>query len=137
MDTARMRLAQAEDAQSLMAQEKAFQPVPLLLAAIICVLCSRAVGARDGSLCAVMTNSGATGGGAARTSSAGGVPRGRDGPSTPPQACQASTRREGASPKVRRVLRDTGSKTCLHGVALDWHIPNKRPCRRGVGFYLR
>jgi hypothetical protein len=111
MDTARMGLTQEEDVQGLIDQEQVFQHVPLFLAAITRFLFSRVVGARDGSLGAVMTKRGATGGGAARTSSAGGVSSGRDGPSTPRRACKASIWREGASPMVRRVLRNTGSKT--------------------------
>jgi hypothetical protein len=111
MDTARMRLAQEKDAQGTIDQEQVLQHVPLFLAAITRFLFSRVVGARDGSLGAVMTKRGTPGGGAPRPSSVGGVSCGRDGPSTPKHACKASTRREGASPKVRRVWRNTGSKT--------------------------
>jgi len=99
MDTTRRRLAQEEDAQGLIDQEKVFQHVPLVLAALTRVLFSRVVGARDGSLGAVMTTRGATGGGAPCPASAGEVSRGRDGTSTPRDACKASTFREGASPK--------------------------------------
>jgi hypothetical protein len=111
MDTTRMRLAQEEDVQGFIDQEQVFQHVPLLLAAITRFLFSRVVGARDGSLGAVMTKRGATGGGALCPASTGDMSRDEDGTSTPRRACKASTLREGASPKVRRVLRNTGSKT--------------------------
>jgi len=111
VDTARMRLAHEEEAQGPIDQEKVLQHVPRFLTALTRVLCSRSAGARDGSLGAVMTTRGVTGGGAARTSAAGGVSSGSDGPSTARRACKASTLREGASPKVRRVLRNTGSNT--------------------------
>jgi hypothetical protein len=111
MDTTRMRLAQEEEAQGLIDQEQVFQHVPLFLAAITRFLFSRVVGARDGALGAVMTKRGATGGGVHCPASAGDGSKGRDGTSTPRHACKASTLREGASPLVRRVLRNTGSKT--------------------------
>jgi hypothetical protein len=111
MDTTRMCLAQEEDAQGSIDQEKVFQHVPLFLAAITRFLFSRVVGARDGALGAVMTKRGATGGEVSWPASAGDVGSGREGTSTPRRACKASTLREGASPKVRRVLRNTGSKT--------------------------
>ena len=111
MDTTRMRLAQEEDVQGCIDQEQVFQPVPLLLAAITRFLCSRVVGARDGSLGAVMTKRGATGGGALCPAAAGDRSRDEDGTATPRRACQAATLREGASPMVRRVWRNTGRKT--------------------------
>ena len=111
MDTTRMRLAQEEDAQGAIDQEKVFQHVPLFLAAITCFLFRRVVGARDGSLGAVMTKRGATGGGVLCPASAGELSSDKDGTSTPRRACKASTLREGASPIVRRALRNTGSKT--------------------------
>jgi hypothetical protein len=111
MDTTRMRLAQAEDAPGLIDQEQVVQHVPLVLAAITRVLCSRVVGARDGSLGAVMTTRGATGGGVRCPASAGDGSKGRDGTATPRHACKASTLREGASPMGRKVWRHTGSKT--------------------------
>src|SRR3954454_23166992 len=109
MDTARMRLTQEEDVHGLIDQEQVFQHVPLVLAAITRFLCSRVVGARDGSLGAIMTTRGATGGEATCTSSAGGVSSDGAGTATPRRARRASTWRKGASPKVRKVLRNTGS----------------------------
>jgi hypothetical protein len=83
MDTTRMRLAQEEEAHGLIDQEKVFQHVPRFLAAITRFLFSRVVGARDGSLGAVMTTRGATGGGVLGPASAGDGSTGRDGTSTP------------------------------------------------------
>jgi hypothetical protein len=111
MDTAWTGLTQEEEAQGPIDQQKMFQHVPLFLAAITPVLFSRGVGARDGSLGAIMTKRGAPGGVVGRTSSAGDGSSGRCGTSPPRRSRKASTRRQGASPKVRRVLRHTGSKT--------------------------
>ena len=111
MDAAGMRLTQEEDAQGPLDQQEVFPHVTLFLAAIARFLCSRIVGARDGSLGAVMTKRGAAGGVAAWTASAGEASKGWGGPSTSRRARNASTRRQGASPKVRSVSRNTGSKT--------------------------
>jgi hypothetical protein len=110
MDTAWMRLTQEED-EGLIDQEEVFQHVALVLAAIIRFLFSRVVGARDGSLGAIMTKRGAAGGVAAWTASAGEASNGWGGPSTSRRARKTSTQRQGASPKVRSVSRKTGSKT--------------------------
>jgi hypothetical protein len=88
MDTTRRRLAPEEDAPGLIEQEKVFQHVPLFLAAITRFLCRRVVGAWDGSLGAVVTQRGATGGGAPCPASAGDGSKGRDGTSTPRAICK-------------------------------------------------
>jgi hypothetical protein len=137
MDTPRMHLAQEEDAQGRIDQEKVFQHVPLVLAALTRFLCGRVVVARDGSLGAVMTNRGVTGGGTPCTASAGNGSKGKDGTSISRRARKASTSRQGASLLGRRVLRTTGNKTCIHWVAFDWRIPHKRPCSSFMGFCLR
>jgi hypothetical protein len=111
MDAARMRVTQEEDAPRRVDQQQVFQPVPLFLAAVARFRFSRVLGARDGSRGTVMTNRGATGAGAACPSAAGEASTGRDGPASPSWSRQASTGRQGASPKVRRAVRHTGSKT--------------------------
>ena len=110
-DAAWMRLTQEEGAHGPLDQQEVLQQVTLLLAAIARLLCSRIVGARDGSRGAVMTTRGAAGGVAAWTASAGAASQGGGGPSASRRARHASTRRQGASPKVRSVFRNTGSKT--------------------------
>jgi hypothetical protein len=134
MDPAWRRRTQAEEAPGPIDQEAVWQHGTRLLAAIARLLCSRLMGARDGALGAVMTNRGAAGGVAAWTASAGEASTGWGGPSPSRRARQASTRRQGASPQGRRVWRHTGQKTCIHGVALDWRLPNQRPWSSGVGF---
>jgi hypothetical protein len=111
MDTARMRLTQEEKAHGPIDQQQVFPRVPLFLAALTRFLFSRIVGARDGSLGAIMTKRGATGGEAACTISAGGASSGGAGTATPRRACKAATLRKGASPKVRKVWRNTDSRT--------------------------
>jgi hypothetical protein len=137
MDAAWRRLPRAEEAQGPRDQQEVFPPVTLLLAAIARFLCSRLVGAREGSRGAVMTNRGAAGGVAAWPASAGEASKGWGGPCTARRARSASTRRQGASAKGRGVSRHTGSKPCIPWVAWDWRIPNKRPWRSCVGFGLR
>ena len=109
--TARGGFTQEHNAHRGIDQQEVFQHMALFLAAITRFLFNRVCGARDGSLGAVMTKRGATGGGALCPASTGDMSRDEDGTSTPRRACKASTLREGASPKVRRVLRNTGSKT--------------------------
>jgi hypothetical protein len=111
MDAARMRLAQEEDAPGLINQQEVFQRVPFFLAAITRFLFSRVVGARNGALGAIMTKRGAAVGGSAGTASAREASTGTEGPATPSCSRRASIWRQGASPKVRSVLRNTGSKT--------------------------
>ncbi len=111
MNTPRMGLTQEENAQGLIDQEEVLQHVALFLAAIARFLLSRVVGARDGSLGAVMTKRGAAGGVAVWAPSVGEASNAGDGSSTSRRARQASIWRQGASPKVRSVSRKTGSKT--------------------------
>jgi hypothetical protein len=106
-----MSVTQEEDAPRRVDPQKVFPHGPLFLAAKASFLLSRVVGARDGALGAVLTTRGATGAGAAQTASAGEASSGRENSSTPRRARQASTRRQGASSKVRRVCRHTGSQT--------------------------
>ena len=111
MDTPWMRLTEEQNAQGPIDQEEVFQHVPLFLAAIASFLFSRVLGARDGSLGTVMTKRGAAEGGAACTSAAGEASAGKGGSANPNGSRRASTWRQGASPKVRSVWRNTGSKT--------------------------
>ena len=111
MHTAGMRFTQKQNPQGGIDQQDVFEPMPLFLTAIVRVLFSRVVGAWYGALGPVMTKRGATGGVAARSSSVGDASRARGGTSTPRYWLKASTLREGASPKARSVLRNTGSKT--------------------------
>ena len=111
MDTSLMGLTQEQNAQRRVDQQDVFQHVPLFLAAIASFRFSRVCGARDGSLGAVMTKRGAAGGVAAWASSDLDDASGRGGHSTPSRWRKASKLRQGASPKVRRMLRNTGSKT--------------------------
>ena len=111
MHTARMRLTEEQNAQGPIDQEEVFQHVALFLAAITRLLFSRVLGARDRSLGAVMTKRGAAGGGAAGTSCAAEASSGTAPATMPSCAWRASTWRQGASPKVRSALRNTGSKT--------------------------
>jgi hypothetical protein len=107
MDASRMSLTQEQEAERRLDQENVFPHVPLVLAAITRFLFSRILGAWDGALGAVMTTRGTV-----WTASAGAEAISRGGPSSiPRRSRQASIRRQGASPKVRRVLRHTGSNT--------------------------
>ena len=111
VDAPRMGLTQKQDAQRGVDQQEVFQPMPLFLAAIARFLFSWIVGARDGALGAVMTKRGAALGAAAGVSSDSEDASDRGGTSTPSRWRKASNVRQGASPKARRVLRNTGSNT--------------------------
>ena len=111
MHTAGRRFTQEQHPPGGIDQQDVFEPMPLVLAALVRFLCRRVVGAWHGSLGPVRTNRGATGSVAARSASAGEASRGRGGTSTPRCWLKAATRREGASPKARRVVRHTGHTT--------------------------
>ena len=111
MDTARMRLTQEENPSDGIDQDDIFEHVPFFLAAIIRFLLSRIVGARDGSLGPVMTTRGGVVGATVGPSSTAEASIGTGDPATPSCSRRASTWRQGASPNVRSVLRNTGSKT--------------------------
>jgi len=127
VDAARVGITQEQNAQRRVDEQDVFQHVPLFLAAIARFLFSRVCGARDGSLGAVMTKRGGAAGGRAWAASDAANANGRGGNAPPSRWRKASTLRQGASPTVRRVLRNTGSKTWIHCVALDCRMPNKRP----------
>lgn len=63
MDTLGRRLTAEQPAPGPRDQEEGLPQVPLVLAALARCLCSRVLGARDGSLGTVLTNRGATQGG--------------------------------------------------------------------------
>ena len=116
VDASRMGRTQKQEAQRGVDQQEVLQHVALFLAALARFLCSWSLGARDGALGAVMTKRGGaleTAAGvssdAADANSADASARG--GPSTPRRWRKASMVRQGASPKVRRVVRSTGSNT--------------------------
>jgi hypothetical protein len=113
VDAARRGLTQKQDAQCGIDQQEVLQHVALFLAAIARFLGSGILGARNGALGAVMTKRGGALGAAEGGSSASAAPSASDGTSTPRRWRKASTVRQGASPTVRRVLRNTGSNTCI------------------------
>src|SRR5215510_967019 len=102
LDTALMGLTQEKNAQSPIEQQQVLEPMSLFLAAITRCLFHRIVGARHGALGAVMTKRGAAAAGETANDSSGTVP--------PRRSRKASTLRQGASPNVRKVVRNPGSK---------------------------
>jgi hypothetical protein len=111
--------------------------VPLFLTAITRFLFKRVLGAREGSRGTVVTKRGAAVGEAACPFSRGEAFTDMGDTAIPSGSRKASTWRQGAAPKVRKALRNTGSQTCIHCVAWDWRMLNKRPCSRCVGCCLR
>ena len=111
VDASRLGLTQEQDAQLGVDQQEIFHHMPLFLPTIARALFRRIGGAWDGSFGAVMTKRGAAAGGAAWTASNGVNATGRGGALPPRRWRKASTLRQGASPKVRKVVRSTGSKT--------------------------
>ena len=111
VDTAWSGRTQEHDAQRGLDEEQVFQPMPLFLAALTRFLFSRVCGARHGSLGAVMTKRGAAAGVAAWSTADEAASTGRSASASPRWWRNASTLRHGASPKVRKAFRKTGSKT--------------------------
>ena len=110
MDAARLGLTQKYNTQRGVDQQEVFQHMPLFLPAIARFLCRRIVGARDGSFGAVMTKRGAGAGVAAGTASDRPDVKATGGNASPRYWRKASTLRQGASPKARKVFRSTSSK---------------------------
>jgi hypothetical protein len=111
VDASRLGLTQEQDAHRSVDQQEVFQHMPLFLPAIARFLFRRIVGARDGSFGAVMTKRGATVGMVVGTVSDG-ADATSSGASSPSRCWRkVSTLRHGASPKVRKAFRKTGSKT--------------------------
>jgi hypothetical protein len=81
VDASRLGLTQQEEAQRGVDQEEVLHPMPLLLAAIAHLLCRGSVGAREGTLGAVMTKRGTVVGAAARVASDSEAASDRGGPS--------------------------------------------------------
>ena len=113
MDTARMGLTQEQHGQRSVDQQEVFQHMTLVLATRARVLFRRVRGARNGALGAIMTKRGAAVGSAAWAVSAVADARGRGGNAPPSRWRKVSILRQGASPKVRSVVRNTGSKTWI------------------------
>ena len=111
VDAAWSGLTQEHDAQGGIDEEQVFQHMPLFLAALTRLLCSRVCGARHGSLGAVMTKRGAASGGAAWSTADEAASKDKSASASPRWWRKASTLRHGASPKVRKAFRNTGSKT--------------------------
>lgn len=110
VDASRMGLTQKQDAPRGVDQQEVFQPVALFLAARARLLWSGSLGARDGALGAVRTKRGAAAGVSSDSEDANAEDASdRGGTSTPSRWRKASPVRQGASPKVRSVLRHTGS----------------------------
>src|ERR1041385_1039576 len=110
VDAARSGRTQEHDAQRGIDEEEVFQHMPLFLAAITRLLFNRVCGARNGSLGAVMTKRGAAAGVAGSTADAA-ASKGRSASASPRWWRKASTLRHGASPKVCKAFRNTGSRT--------------------------
>ena len=108
--------------------------VVFFLAALTVRLFTRVLGADDAPLRPVMGTRGEAGAVAGRGppgtgASSSGAPTVVASASEPPsRGARALRERAGASPRVRRVARRTGSRTWIHGLALRWPMPNRRPC---------
>ena len=111
MDASRLGLTQEQDAPRGVDAEEVFQPRPCFLAASARLLFRWIDGARDGSFGAGMTKRGRAAGGATGTAADRADAKGTGGHASPRHWRKALTLRQGASPKVRKVFRSTGSKT--------------------------
>src|SRR5712671_189919 len=120
MGTAAVGVAQKEDDEQGIDEQDIFDGVVLFLAAITVRLFRRVLGADDAPFGPVMGTRGEAGAAAGPAtrgagSSASSVTTVAASASEPPSRCARAVReRAGASPRVRRVARSTGSRTWIH-----------------------
>jgi hypothetical protein len=138
-------LTQEEDRKHGVEQPHVFHRVALVLAAIIARLRSRILRTPDTPVGAIMPTRGEAG---ACAGAAGGGLDALGGSGTDPTSALASASvtprrfassvkdRVGASPSARSVACRTTHRTCIHGWALRWPMPNSRPCTTGRGEVL-
>jgi hypothetical protein len=136
VDTARVGVTQQEDRACRVDQPHVFHRVAFVLPALTARLCSRVLGTYDGPFGAIVATRGAAGTGVgAAGGSVGGVggsgvgttPAAASASATPSRVANSGTDRVGVSPSRRRVAPRTPTRTCSHGWALRWPIPNSRP----------
>src|SRR5262245_23819038 len=123
MDMATVGAAEKEDGEGGIDQQDIFYRVVFFLAAITVRLFSRVLGADDPPLRPVVGKRGAAGAAAPGISAA---PVGASSASrgvttavasrtvTPSRCASAASKRVGASPRVRRAVSSTGSRTWIH-----------------------
>src|SRR6266545_1568126 len=134
MDAAAVGVAQQEDAEQGIDEQDIFDRVVLCLAALTRRLFNRVLGADDASFGAVMGKRGAAGPAAAPAAKGAGASASEattvaaSASAMPSRCARAVRERAGASPRVRNAARNAGKRTWIHGWALPWTIPNKRPC---------
>src|SRR5215475_9729993 len=115
MDTAARGVAQKEDEEQRVDEQHIFHRMVFFLAAITRGLFSRVLGADDPSFRAVMGKRGASGVATrAGSSSSGTTMVAASASVTPSRWARAIRERAGASPRVRRAARSTGSRTWIH-----------------------
>ena len=121
MDTAAVGVAQKEDRQWGIDEQDIFDRVVFFLAAITVFLFSRVLGADDPPFRPVMGKRGAVTAGVTAGAITGALssPRGvttavASRTVTPSRCAKAASERVGASPRERRAVRSTGSRTWSH-----------------------
>src|SRR5882762_5535017 len=128
MDATAIGVAQQEDEEQGMHSQNIFDGVVLFLAALTVGLFNRVLGADDAPFRPVMGTRGEAGAGmGAGSSSSGATTVAASASETPSRWARALRERAGASPRVRRAARSTGSRTWIHWLALLWPMPNRRP----------
>jgi len=120
MHTAAVGVTEKEEREEGMHEQEIFEGVVFFLPALTRFLFSRVLGADDAPLGPVMGTrgeagiaTGATSSGAAAFSS-GATPVAASASEPPSRCAKALRERAGASPRVRRAARSTGSRTWIH-----------------------
>jgi len=120
MHTTAVCVTEKEDKEEGIDEQDIFNSVVFFLAAITFRLCNRVLGADDAPFRPVMGKrgeagiaTGATPSGAAAFSS-GATTVAASASETPSRCARALRERAGASPRVRRAARSTGSRTWIH-----------------------
>src|SRR5262249_58401874 len=114
MPTAAVGVTEKEDQEEGIHEQHIFHRVVFFLAAITRGLFSRVLGADDPSFRAVLGKRGASGVATRADSSSGTTTVAASASETPTRYARAVRERAGASPRVRRAARSTGSRTWIH-----------------------
>jgi hypothetical protein len=115
MHAAAVGVAQKEDQKEGIDEQDIFDGVILFLAAITFGLFNRVLGADDAPFRPIMGKRGEAGAGmGVGSSSIGATTVAASASETPSRWAKALRERAGASPRVRRAARSTGSRTWIH-----------------------
>src|SRR5712691_4549139 len=134
MAPAAVGVAQTEDDEERLDEQDIVDGGVFFLPVLTLFLCTRVLGPNAAPCRAVMGTRGEAGAAAGMgatgvgSSSSGTTIGAASASETPRRWARAERERAGASPRARRAASNAGNRTWIHGFALPWTMPNKRPC---------